>query len=411
MKLLSFVLVIFFVCCAQPLHAEPMFIEFTEMMQQAQTIVIGDYLGFINPAGAIHEPFGMHQIAVKEVLKGNAKLGLMPVSRAHGAIENELTTKTSCIAFLNARNEFEWVATAENGSNFEKDILFLRGFYDWNAYMVYPGGITILQLKEYLEKGYFSFAVAGNLNFYNPATQTMQPSEAYFELSTRYPDEKQDIKVSNLDLGDFKKLKPGFSLPGYSGDGCIFSLEYEPNMVRPLKFSAALQGFDEKTQRFKAMFWVTDPEEMDATRFKEYLQNEQHGHSYYEIEIQTKKGKTYTFVYHEERGSIGNLVGYDQSLWQCGSFSDPSTEETADMVFGYDREESVIIRMDKLKEKIAYYDYPYRQDELVRALRVVGNIKGQVIFKDKTGKEQFLDNCTIRLKATKWAKNINSRKK
>ena len=64
--------------------------------------------------------------------------------------------------------------------------------------------------------------------------------------------------------------------------------------------------------------------------------------------------------------------------------------------------------MDKLAKMVNYYDYPYRQDRLVRVLRVQ-DMTGQVIYKNDKGQETVLDTCVISLKATKWAKNVNFR--
>lgn len=400
MKIPTFFIIVLLVMCTQAAQAEPMYIEFTAMMQQAQTIVIADYIGPVSPDAAI---LSQYNLEVHQVLKGEITTGKLVVNRAHGHVSLEPNTKV--VAFLNADNEFEWVGTTK-GTDIEKDVLFLHGFYDFNAYMVAPSSLTLEQLHEYLDKGFYTFKAGGNLHFYNSKTQSMEPSKTYFEVQKQYPTGKQQVKVEHLDFGSFAKHQAQMSMPG--GAEAIFSVEYEANMVRPLKFKAATQGFDIKKQQFKAMFWVMAPEEMTPQLFQEYLANPQYGHPYYEIEINRKKGRAYLFTYHEESGRIGTLSGYDNSLWRCSSLEDPSDAESSDMVFGYYKEDKVIIRMKQLPKMVAFYNYPYRQDRLIRVLRV-HPIEGQILYKNPLGEEQVLEDCIIKLKATKWAKNVNYR--
>lgn len=393
--LLLFTLLVF---CTQSVQAKPMYIEFTNMMQQAPTIVIAAYLGPVSPDPAILEQYNL---IVHQVLKGKAS-GKMIVNRAHGNVS--LKPNTKVIAFLNANNEFEWVAET-NGTSLEKDLLFLRGFYDYNAYIVAPSSITLQQLQEYITTDHYTFKASGHLHFYDSKAQTMQPSKVHFSVQKQYPSGKQQVVANHLELGDFADYSPQMSMP--EGREGIFAIEYESNMVRPLKFKASTQEFDTTTQQFKALFWVMAPEEMTEQLFKDYLAKPQYGHPYYQIEVKRKEtNASYLFTYHKERGRIGTLKGYDNSLWECSSLGDPSDTKSSDIVFGYNKKDKVIIRLKKLTKMVAYYNYPYRQDRLIRILRV-HPIEGQIIYKDVTGKEQVLEDCTIELKSTQWAKNVN----
>lgn len=378
--------------------AEPMHIYFNEMMAQSPNIAIIEFLGWEGNAKTAYDVF-QYQVKVLEVLRGTWKAGAtQTVGRAHGGVQVEKGTR--CIAFINNDGGFEWVGVPlRKEQTLENGLIFLEGFYDFNAYLVSPCIITLPQLKQYIEKGGYESKIKGKLHFFSNKTKQMEPSEIAIEIDYSYKDGniKQETKVLGYAWKTFPQ-KAQVRLPAWDGE---VELRFEENMVRPLYINGDVLRVD-KDGTLNALFWSQYPEEMTYEEFLEYDSSEKNGPPVFEFDIETPD-KTYTFIANEEGGRIGYMVYNGQRL-DCNSFSDDHTRE---IIFPYNGGNLVILMEP---HQVSKERLRYTRERFVRELKI-NPVKGKLLMRGTDGKESVITSCTLHYKLTRFGKNINYRGK
>src|SRR5262249_8919851 len=127
---------------AKPKHA-----TFEKMIEDSATIVVATFLGEL-PDKQKHTI----QVQVTEVLKGNLKPGkhhLVFQDMPHFGAKGE-----EFVAFLDNERVWRFMASPMKGhTKVDQGVLQLTGFYDFNAYWVTPGLVTLDLLKTYLKAG------------------------------------------------------------------------------------------------------------------------------------------------------------------------------------------------------------------------------------------------------------------
>ena len=353
---------LFCIVCLSPSYgkAKPILISFAEMMEQAETIIVARYQGMSD--GGV---FGPYLLEVSEVIKGNVNTITIEASLGTGQVDFPIGTE--CIAFLKQDNSFEWVATIakEESKRIDEALLFVRGFYDFNAYLVYPSCMTLHQIKNYIETSNLNYQFEGDLYFFSDKSQQMEKSNISFSVNYTYQKDTSywEVDSKNITIIDFPKI-PEVSLSAWE---TILTLEYESSLNRPLVIEGQILSKEDNI--FQVLFWVEAPEEITYKDFKNYLQKPEWGHVYYELELEHDE-KTYPFIYHQEIGRIGNLEGFENSVLSCQSLSREALEfslgDNTDLVIKFDVEE-----LDK--------DFgEYSSDDFIRALRL-NNFKGRIL--------------------------------
>ena len=382
--------------------AEPLFIEFHEMIRQAPHIVVAEYLGGYDSAqvGFIAE----YQLLIKKSLKGNLPLGNFKVRRAQGGVEYGLKPHTLCIAFINADNGFEWVATPfKSGENIENSALYLRGFYDFNAYLVYPSMITLPHLQQYLQTETMKYQFEGQVHFFSTEAKKLLPSQISFQIAYTYQAGKSSsqVRANNLKINDFPTIASA-SLSAWSEP--ILSVVYEPNMVRPLKFQGEVQKYLPENQVFQTIFWTEDPSEIPEKLFQDYLQHEPYGMPFYELLMSTETSTSYQLFVDDQANGGTYLKGYDNRVLYYSSFSEE------EMIFPMSNDEYLIIRLAKTTASPEQLKYTWGSvNRLIRSLKIQA-LEGQIWHKNGS-QETLIAPCTLVLKRTHFNKNQNYRKK
>lgn len=373
------------------LSAEPMFIYFHEMINQSKLIVKGTYLGSDH-----NDPYNSFQcyFMVEDVLKGKAEKEKMTFNRANGAIY--LEPGTEYIAFINENNGFEWVGIDKMGKKItEESLLFLQGFYDYNAYLVSPGVISYKQLKDYLVNSSYTGIVYGDVHFFDMKEQNMKPSNIHIEVKYTVIKDKitSEVFLNGIALNDFIK-KPLFGIPCWDD---IVTVEYESNLVRPLTFQGKLNDLHPSAYKWRATFWVHEPEELSYEELLQYIGNEAHGPGYFDLEMQLENQKNYIIRLNEETGRTGRLLNYEGKNLSISSLS---TAPQREIVFGYpDNLYKLVLDSCKVAEK----EFEYAEDDLVFELKH-GSVKGNFIDL-KTNKT--IGPCVLTYKKTGFTKNLN----
>ncbi len=382
----------FWIQVSQIISAEPMFIYFHEMIQQSKIIVKGTYLGSDNEK----DPYQSFQyyFQVEEVLKGKAEMGKMTFARAHGVAY--LETGKEYVAFINENNGFEWVGINKEGKNITPEsLLFIEGFYDWNAYLVSPAVMTYAQLCDYIKTARFSGTVEGDVHFFDVKEQKMKASDIHIEIKYTMIKDKMtsNIFINGILFKDFTK-KPTFDLPCWDD---IVTVEYESNLVRPLTFNGKLNTLHKSSNKLRASFWVHEPEELSYDEFIDYVGNEAHGPGYFDLELTLGNKKSYIIRLNEETGRTGRLLNYEGKDLYISSLS---TAPQREIVFGYpDNLYKLVLDSCKVPEN----EFEFAEDDLVFELKH-GNINGKVYDMKKN---IFLSNCVLSYKKTGFTRNVN----
>jgi hypothetical protein len=384
----TFFLTLGIFCLPVFLFAHPMGISFDEMIHRCKKIVVAKFLhSYLNETS--------FSLQVEYALKGKSDEGRITVGRAYG--KPRLFEGDRFMAFINEKNELEWAGYSDS---LETDMIDLVGFYDFNAYDIWPSGITMVQLKEYLADGKFEGTVEGNLEFFNYKTQLSEKTETAFKISYTYFSEDSltyKISSSGLKLVDFK---PNPSMR-FWGNGV--GLTYEENEVRPLEIDGYMDSVYADGKSCHAQFSVREPEDVDKESFDEYLAHPEYGPQYYELEFTLNDTGKYTCVYGIESGRIGYLIYNGRNL-ECESESCPTKDEKGEFHFGGDDE--IVVYLDVLPDEKRFHDFNgYGTIYFIPGLRM-GGWKGDWLQKEN-GKQVNKGKCTVTLKKILFTKNVN----
>lgn len=143
-------------------HAAPMSTDLATVRSDAVTVVTGKVRWVPGPVAASGMPSYTLQIDVDGTLRGTAP-PTMTVDESpdgHVFVPNERV-----VAFVNAHNQLQWVATKIAGPDLEHGVLELQGFFDFNAHLVHPGMMTLAQLKSYLAGGALKNTFSASIAF------------------------------------------------------------------------------------------------------------------------------------------------------------------------------------------------------------------------------------------------------
>lgn len=369
------------------LSAHPMGIRFDEMIARCKKIVVGKFLhSYLKETN--------YAIDVEYALKGNVGAGRMTVGRAYGRVG--LQEGTRFMAFVNEKNELEWAGLSDS---LETGMIYLRGFYDYNSYDVWPSGLTMVQLKEYLANGKYDGTVEGNLEFFNYQTQQSEKTPTSFKVSyTYFSDDSIVYETSSAGwtLVDFKQ-NPEMHLFGDA-----VRLTYESNGYRPLEIDGDVDSVYAGGKNCHATFRIWEPEDLDKEHFYEYLAHPEYGPQYYELEFTLNDTGKYTCVYGIEMGRIGYLIYNGRNL-ECESSGCPTKDEKGEFHFGNDE---IVVYLDTLPNEKRFENFNGSGSIYFLPGLRMGGWKGEWLQKEN-GKLENKGKCTVTLKKILFTKNPN----
>ena len=389
------ILALFFmfgIVISSKIFAEPMVINFNDMIKQSKTIVMGTYLGYNGKTP--YDSFKFY-FKVYQTLKGETQADTIILNRAgSGAVE--LAIGTYCVAFINNNDAFEWVGTSNTvHKNLDNSLLFLQGFYDFNAYIVAPATISISQLKEYLKNDSYSGSVYGDVHFFSNTTKKMEASPIHIEVNYTYKDNviTNEVTINGIELNDFTK-KPVFSLPFWDN---IVTVEYESNGYRPLEIRGKILEDYSTANRFNAMFWLYAPEELTYDEFIDFVKTTSYGPPYFECEVKTEANKIYTLLINDEMGRIGKLLNYNGKDLPISFTSTSPKREIGFSNYPND------LRLEFDSILVSKEVFEFAGEDMIRELKF-GPVQAAIYSKvGETNK--VLGRCTVSYKATKFVKN------
>ena len=370
----------------------PIAIQFTEMMEQAPKILICEFKGPLDTGWNATS----YELEVIEVLKGDLKGQSITVYPSRGHVYMEPGTR--CIAFLNSSDGFEWVGSFPQDQTPEESILFLSGFYDFNAYLVSPSTLSLHQLKEYIAHQRFSGKIGGALHFLDASRKQMVPSNIQFEVDYTFDEKGFQItaRQDGMTLIDFPD-QPVFSQTAWDP---IVSLDYEENMVRPLKVEGELQAID-ADGNFEALFWLEAPDELTESEFRHYLAHPEDGMPYWEVDVAHANGDHSSIFMGRGWEGPNDWQGYGPTAFEIRAYSGRENHSRGVMACGYDGDPLLFLERSNQPEEV----HPYTYEHLIRDLRM-GPVKGAIVRK-VDGRKRKAGSVVLTLKETFFASNPN----
>ncbi|MEM7036166.1 MAG: hypothetical protein AAF570_04230 [Bacteroidota bacterium] len=293
----------------------PMHISFEELCERAPRVVVAKFKGGHDAAEKIAVNFDLFVI---KTLKGPELVGKTTVQRLEGT--PDLEVGALCVAFLTEDNEFGWVAEPRDKVNPFKGIWDLRGFYDFNAYLVSPSVMSFSQIKEGIHGRMKGYNLEGALAFFDPASNSVQPSEHRFQFSVDPGSEggwKMETKVPMNDLVEIEQA--GMS----AGFGADFSVRLTSNVdVRSLEIYGNVVAFDPETEVFSMQFWMPNPSIYRKQDLLPFLKDPAIAFPWYELELVLEDGRKWTFELNKEYGRIGTVEKEDGVRYGLGMMQD-----------------------------------------------------------------------------------------
>jgi hypothetical protein len=145
----SVLIAAFAIATPSPARAKPMSTSFQDAIAASETIAIVRLVE-LPPRVDRNAPLRPEAtLDVLQVLKGNLQLGKQQV----GFEANPRGASGEFIAFLDKNRVWRFTARPSPGKKVDSDVLGMEGFYDTNMHFVFPGVITLGQLKTYLKDG------------------------------------------------------------------------------------------------------------------------------------------------------------------------------------------------------------------------------------------------------------------
>jgi hypothetical protein len=298
------------IAAASPAYAKPMSTSFQDAIAASETIAIVRLVE-LPPSVDRNTPLRPKAtLDVVQVLKGRLKLGKQQV----GFDDYPKGAPGEFIAFLDKNRVWRFTARPLSGKKVESDVLGMEGFYDWNAHFVFPGLITLEQLKTYLKDGTLRYSIEGPIWFPQRGDPAWKASGIRIKLT--YDAVKKQASVTGL-----PKLA---GLPAEQTVWIVYdhferqvALTYSDRLHRPLEFVGQVESLDRKSGTMLARFIVEQPKVLDADTLQNYLADPRLGHCYYKYRLHCAANKQYpklkelVLTLEQEIGTIGTLDGWD----------------------------------------------------------------------------------------------------
>lgn len=293
------------------LQAEPYYISLDELVTTSQAIFIGSYEGRMNQTST-------HTVNIKEILKGNIHRGNNQLKQQQERFTPQLKIHENFIGFLDKEGYFLFAALPVNGSDLNGP-LTVRGFYDFNAYMVSPSLITLDQLKKFIQGDKkLRYHFKGNIYFLKEGHSEIVSSSHQVEVDYTYGDDKT-ATVGGLNFIKGFQLKPTTRITSRERSPHVF-LDYHLNYERPLELVGEVINYDKKEDVFITRFWPAKPTPLSEKQWEKYVQNDKLKKPYYEIKVSLNKETWKLWMFKEGEYSY-YLDGFRQNKFAITEIS------------------------------------------------------------------------------------------
>src|ERR1700733_5659871 len=160
-----------------PAWGMPKYIDLVTMVQKAEVIAVARVAGKWNRVGSV-------ELELTRIIKGNIKPGKHRVLYDdHPRIEEGVG---EFVAFFGKHLCWRFVAQPLSHKKLAANsVLFVSGFYNWNAYQVSPPWVSLAQLETLVQKGTLTYVFQGPLSFPPPDREELEVEVKYDVVADR----------------------------------------------------------------------------------------------------------------------------------------------------------------------------------------------------------------------------------
>jgi hypothetical protein len=253
--------------------AEPMSIGFRRMVDRCDVIAISR---FCNDTPINRESHSVDLEFIR-ILKGEVKPGRHRVSFTDmpgvGAGTPEF------VAFF--RKGLCWRFAARpvgDGEKLKDSVLQVYGFYDWNAYFVSPGLVTLDQIETFVRDRTLTYTFRGPLYFPKRGQTPWEPSNLKIEVV--HDAVNGEVTVKGLPQSKGFPVHPEILIGDLRGDPRI-SLTYAGSF----RLGGEVFALDRQTGALQTRFFVTEPDAITRETLEAFLADPQKGHSFFRCKL------------------------------------------------------------------------------------------------------------------------------
>jgi hypothetical protein len=301
-RLLILALILILAGSARTGRAEPIYTDLVDAMAQSETIAV---VALTKP---VYFRSSEAEFEVRQVIKGSWKPGKHRVS----VDSSHLSPAGEFVAFVDAKNEWRFIAVPISGKPADWDVLSICGFFSHNAHLVTPGLVTTAQLRTYVASKSLRYAFRGNVYFPNSGKPGWQASR--LELSGTYDAIAKTAQVKGFPALAIFPTQPEVRVWSHRDDHSL-TLEYRKDGDRRLEFRGTVVGWDSNSGGFLVKFAVSEPALLTANALNTYLGNPRPTIPIYRLRLKCAPSgramaRELTLVMGEEQGTIGQIYGW-----------------------------------------------------------------------------------------------------
>lgn len=387
MKRIAFVFICLLVLSLTA-QAESLIISLEELRDTAPNIVFATFKGAVDGSTDIWSA-SAYNLEVLQVIKGDLKPGIVEVNVGSG--HATLQPGQQLICFLTEDLRFSWCA-APLGFNPDpmQDLWKIRGFYDFNAYIVTKCTLSLPVMRAFfLDRRYLPYRIEGPICFFDPLSRSMKPSAYEFQIEVG--NGKVARVQSNLPLHDFANQNWAKAIGDCWGATPFMRLE-SPKNGRHLEISAEIVGLDHQTGTYQCRFWTTGPAFYQEQTLLTFLADSKLVYPWYEIEVKAPDGGKWTLSLDLEPGRIGTLSG---TPWGTLEFAEIS-DEPISFITGWGGTERLALVTELNRNDALGLSHIGTDASIIQNLMIAP--MSAKVYRDVQGKPTLLGPATLTLK-------------
>ena len=262
--------------------AEPKSIGFSKMVDGAEVIAVARFPGKWSPGEwrIDRKNGGSLELELSRIIKGNLKPGRYRVYYDDGP---HVSGNGEFVVFLGKGMCWRFAAYPIFEENTVADgVLRIAGFYDYNAYMVSPGLVTLAQIETFVKDQTLTYTVRGPLYFPKRGQAAWEASRLEVEVS--YDARTGKAAVHGLpELNGFPAQPTAWVSPFYGSNWIRVTFFAMPDSH--LTIEGQVQSANPQTGTIQAKFFVTDPTVVTLEEFEDYLSDPLKGRCYSTISM------------------------------------------------------------------------------------------------------------------------------
>jgi len=276
--------------------AKPMSTPLAKVADKNTRVVVARYLGPVGTTKVFKAT--RFRLDILRMIRGTRLVGQVVVQLGTG--HPDVKVGNVVVAFIDKHNRWSFVAEPPKGQTIATGALKVRGFYDFNAHMVWPSMVTLRQLERFIDTRKLHYRFRGRVHVLNRRGSAVVPSK--IRLRGTYDWKTRKATVAGVPRWARKfPAQPQVRIT--SGWGSDVTLVYRGHWPRPLKIGGTVTGADPNSGDLLVRFHVTQPDLFTAKQLRRYLTRGKLSFPLWRYQIRLANGRTWDMTEHSYTGS------------------------------------------------------------------------------------------------------------